>query len=119
MKVAITSTGQTLDSPVDERFGRAPWILVVDLDTLAVEAIDNTASIQAGAGAGTQAAQAVAERGVEWLLTGHVGPNAQRALAAAGIKIGLGAGGTCRETLLRFKAGGFQPASGADVGGHW
>ena len=34
MKIAISSTGQTLDSTVDARFGRCPYFLIVDPDTL-------------------------------------------------------------------------------------
>ena len=35
MKVAVTSKGVLLDSEVDPRFGRAPYIMVVDVDTMA------------------------------------------------------------------------------------
>ena len=41
MKIAVTSTGQDLDSPVDPRFGRAAYILIVDADILDVEVLDN------------------------------------------------------------------------------
>ena len=34
MKVAVTSKGTSLDSVIDPRFGRAPYILIVDTDTL-------------------------------------------------------------------------------------
>jgi len=33
MKIAITSQGQDLNSPVDPRFGRAKTLIVVDIDT--------------------------------------------------------------------------------------
>jgi predicted Fe-Mo cluster-binding NifX family protein len=29
MKVAFSSSGQTLDAPLDRRFGRAPYFIVV------------------------------------------------------------------------------------------
>ncbi len=38
MKIAITARGIRLDSEVDPRFGRAPYILIVDTETLALEA---------------------------------------------------------------------------------
>jgi len=41
MKVAVTSQGDTLDSQVDPRFGRAAYILIVDTETLEFEAFDN------------------------------------------------------------------------------
>ena len=42
MKVAVTSQGLDLDSPVDPRFGRAKSFLVVDTDTLQVDSIPLT-----------------------------------------------------------------------------
>ncbi|MFH1743310.1 MAG: NifB/NifX family molybdenum-iron cluster-binding protein [bacterium] len=119
MKIAITSTGPDLDSPIDERFGRARFLLIVDPETEDVKAIDNSINVNAAQGAGIQTAQRVAGEAVEWILTGHVGPKAFRALNAAGIKIGTGISGTARETLERFKAGAISSTTGPDVQGHW
>ncbi len=44
MKVGISAVGPTLDDRVDERFGRAANLLVVDTTSLAFEAVDNTAN---------------------------------------------------------------------------
>ena len=33
MKVAITAQGEQMKSPVDPRFGRAKWFIVIDMDT--------------------------------------------------------------------------------------
>ena len=41
MKIAVTSTGTDLESAVDPRFGRAAYILIVDSETIAFEALDN------------------------------------------------------------------------------
>ena len=119
MKIAITSTGPDLDSPIDERFGRARYLLIVDTESADVKAIDNSINVNAAQGAGIQTAQRVAGEGVEWVLSGHLGPKAFRALNAAGIKIGTGISGTARETLERFKSGAVASASGPDVQGHW
>ncbi|HID01838.1 MAG TPA: dinitrogenase iron-molybdenum cofactor biosynthesis protein [Desulfobacterales bacterium] len=87
MKIAITATGNTLDSTVDPRFGRAAWFLIVDTDTKQlIEAIDNTAGKEAAHGAGISAAAQVADKGVEALLTGRVGPKALPVLEKAGVK---------------------------------
>jgi predicted Fe-Mo cluster-binding NifX family protein len=117
MKIAVTSTGPEMDSAVDERFGRARYFLVVDLDTENIQSIDNTTNVEATQGAGIQAAQEVVRQGAQWILTGHVGPKAFQALNTAGISIGTGAAGTVRETVERFRAGGFEPADAADVKG--
>ena len=41
MKIAVTSTGPTLDDAVEARFGRCAYFLVIDPDTLGFEAIEN------------------------------------------------------------------------------
>ena len=115
MKIAITSTGPGMDSLVDERFGRARFLVIVNPETGDFEAVDNLANVQASQGAGVQAAQEVASRGIQWLLTGGVGPKALQALSAGGVLIGTGISGTVRETLDRFKAGGFAPAQKPDA----
>jgi predicted Fe-Mo cluster-binding NifX family protein len=62
----------------------------------------------------------MAADGVQVVLTDHCGPNAFRALQAAGIRVytGLKGGSVC-EAVERFKAGALQEATAADVQGHW
>ena len=84
MKIAVTSRGEDLQSTVDERFGRARYFLVVDTETGSFEAHDNAQSAGSLQGAGIQSARNVARQGVSAVLTGHCGPKAFRALAAAG-----------------------------------
>lgn len=119
MKIAVTSQGTGMDSPVDPRFGRARYFVVVDADSGAHEAVDNEQNLNAPQGAGIQAAETVARRGVEVVLTGHCGPKAFAALSAAGIKVFAGASGSVREALEAFKAGKLVEAKQADVRGHW
>ena len=87
MKIAVTSKGMTLDDEIDPRFGRAPYILIVDTESLAVEALDNSENVNAFKGAGIQAATMVADKGAEVLLTGYCGPNAFKTVQAAGMKV--------------------------------
>lgn len=86
MLVAITSTGDTLDSLVNERFGRCQYFLIIDPDTMKFEAIPNPAE-QAQGGAGPKAAEIIINKGVTILLTGHVGDKAEEALKRGNIKI--------------------------------
>ena len=78
MKIVISSTGPSLDSEIDPRFGRCSTFLLVDTDTFEKEAISNT-SVSSAHGAGIGAAQTVARLGAKAVITGHVGPNAQDA----------------------------------------
>ena len=119
MKIAITVNGDGLDAPVDPRFGRARKFLVVDSETLACQAVDNSQNLEAPQGAGIQAAKTIADLGAEVLLTGHCGPNAFKALQAAGIAVHVGATGTARQALEAFGKGVLKAATAADKEGHW
>jgi predicted Fe-Mo cluster-binding NifX family protein len=119
MLVAVSSTGDTLDSAVDPRFGRAAKFVIVDTETGEYRAIDNAQSIGAVQGAGIQAAHTVSRQAAEYVITGHCGPKAFRALAAAGIKVILGVDGTVGEAVEKLKAGEVSPSDGANVEGHW
>lgn len=118
MKVAITSSGPTLDSQVDPRFGRAQYLLIVNTETLDVEAVRNP-NVAAGGGAGVQAAQAVVSKGAEAVLTGNCGPNAFRTLEAAGVKVYAGVTGTVRAAVEALSQGQFGPLAGPSVPGHF
>lgn len=85
MKVAISSTGNNLDASLDPRFGRCAYFIFVDSETGEFEAIANTAASQSG-GAGIQAATTVVERGARVVISGSVGPKADRALVAGGVQ---------------------------------
>jgi predicted Fe-Mo cluster-binding NifX family protein len=107
MKVVVSATSASLDAQVDPRFGRCPYFLIVDAETMNFEALPNTSAGAMG-GAGIQAAQTVASRGVQAVLTGSVGPNAFQALSAAGVNIITGVSGTVREAVEKFKSGQLQ-----------
>ena len=118
MKVAVTSTGPTLDDSVEARFGRCPYFLIVDTDSLQFEAVENP-NLALGGGAGIQSAQMMAERGVSRVLTGNCGPNAFRVFGQAGVEVIVGITGSVREAVERFRAGEFAAAGVADVESHF
>ena len=119
MKIAVTSTGPDLDSPMDPRFGRAAYVLVVDSETMEPEVLDNKENANAFKGAGIQTARVISEKGAQVLLTGHCGPNAFKALKAAGIGVANNAGGTVREAVGAYMGGKLPLAEEADVEGNW
>lgn len=86
MKIAITSTGGSMDSLVSEKFGRCQYFLIIDSDTMKFEAFSNLGE-QMQSGAGPKAAELLIKHGAKVVLTGHVGGNANDALARGGIKI--------------------------------
>lgn len=119
MKICVTASGDGLDAQLDPRFGRCPYFVIVESETMKFETVANTASGAMG-GAGIQAAQTVASKGVKVLITGNVGPNAFQALSAARIKIVTGAVGTVREAVERYKKGELKAGTNAPtVRGHF
>lgn len=118
MKIAVTSAGATLDDAVDPRFGRCPYFLIIDSETLEFEAVSN-ANAALGGGAGIQSAQLMADRDVKTVLTGNCGPNAFTAMNAAGITIVVGVGGQVREVVAKFKSGELKPIENPNVTSHF
>jgi predicted Fe-Mo cluster-binding NifX family protein len=119
MKIAITAMTPDLEGTVDPRFGRCPYLLFVDTDTMAFEAVENP-FIEASGGAGIQAGQLVAAKGVKAVLTGSCGPNAYQTLTAAGIEVVTGVSGPIRTAIEGHRAGsGPRAAQGPDVPPHF
>ena len=118
MKVAVSSSGNDLDSQIDPRFGRCACFLIVETDDMHFDSFDNE-NIALGGGAGIQSAQFVASKGAEAVITGNCGPNAVRTLSAAGIELFVGQTGTVREAVDRYKRGDLRPATDANVPDHY
>lgn len=117
MKVAVTSAGPSLDSPLDPRFGRCPWFVLVETDDMSWEAVEN-ANSQLGGGAGIQSARMMEQKGVKAVLTGNCGPNAHQVLSAAGIGVYVGCSGVVSEVAQRHKSGQLRPATAPSASSH-
>jgi predicted Fe-Mo cluster-binding NifX family protein len=118
MKIAVSVAGPTLDAEVDPRFGRCRYFIITDPDTLQFEVVDNADAMSSG-GAGISAAQSIAGKGVEAVLTGNCGPNAYQVLTPAGIKVITGVSGKVKDVIAKYKLGGYTAAQQANVPGHF
>jgi predicted Fe-Mo cluster-binding NifX family protein len=118
MRIAITSTGPTLEAEVDPRFGRCRYFIIVDPDTREFEAVDNE-NIMASGGAGIASGQMIAGKGVKTVLTGNCGPNAYQVLSAAGIQVIAGVSGKIEEAIEAYKSGKFEKTSQPTVQAHF
>ena len=119
MKICITATSKGLDAEIDPRFGRCQYFTIVNPESMDFESLEN-ANIAASGGAGIQAAQFVANKEVEVVLTGNAGPNAYNTLEAAGIRVITGVSGNVRRAVEDFKDGKLQPpATGPTVDSHF
>jgi predicted Fe-Mo cluster-binding NifX family protein len=72
MKIAITSTGNNLESKLDQRFGRCSFFVIYDTETGGMEYIPNP-NKEAQEGAGPASVQVVASRDVKKIISGEFG----------------------------------------------
>lgn len=72
MKVAITSTGQSLESTIDQRFGRCAFFVIYDNETGGVEILPNP-NRDAEEGAGPASVRLVASKEVQKIVSGEFG----------------------------------------------
>mgnify|MGYP000870986366 CR=1 FL=1 len=72
MKVAIASTGNTLESSIDGSFGRCAWFIIIDTDSGGMEFIPNI-NREMEEHAGKAAVELVATRNVEMIVSGEFG----------------------------------------------
>lgn len=118
MKICVSAGSPGLDAPMDPRFGRCPFFVVVDLESMSENSIANS-NANASSGAGIQAAQEIANQGVAALITGNIGPNAMQTLSAAKIDVYLHpGGGSVREVVQKFQQGELTKISSASVPVH-
>ncbi len=86
MKIAVTSTGNSMDALISEQFGRCQYFIIVDSETMNFEVVTNIGE-QMQSGAGPKAAELIINKNVGVLLTGRVGDKAEQALQRGKIKI--------------------------------
>jgi len=115
MKIVVTSLGESPESPVDQRFGRARFFVFYDLEGGQWSVHNNKQNLEAAQGAGLQAAQYVVKLGAEAVITGHCGPEAFVTLAAAKIDVYQDASGSVQEALDAYKAGALKKSMQTDV----
>lgn len=117
MKIAVSASGNSLDSDIDPRFGRCAYFLLVDTEDMTFESFDN-GTIANGGGAGIQAAQFISSKGARAVITGNCGPNAVRTLNAAGIDTVMGLSGKVRDAVERYRRGELIPSTEPNVSEH-
>ncbi len=88
MVIIISSQQDSMDSPVDQRFGRCHWLIKVNTETEVWEALPNPGVSQSG-GAGVAAAQFVIDQAAAVVVSGDFGPNAAAAFRAANVEMRL------------------------------
>lgn len=103
MRIAIPVNEESIDAPVCVSFGRAPYFLLYNSITKETDFLDNNA-VAASGGAGIKAAQAVADRGTQILISPRCGENAAEVLTSAEVIIYRSKDGTAKENIDAYFA---------------
>jgi predicted Fe-Mo cluster-binding NifX family protein len=107
MKIAITSTGPTLDDNVSTEFADSKYLLIIDFDTLGFEAMISPVVADDGPAAGELLAQHLLREDVSKILASHINPEVLKSflktLRGTGIQIVDGMSGSVRGAVRQFK----------------
>ena len=118
MLVAVTSQGVDINSQMDQRFGRASHILIVDSETMEFKVMDNQQNSNLLKGAGIQTSVNIKQAGAEVLMTGFCGPNTIKTLNASKIKVITDVSGSVKEAMDLFNSGNYKYSTEANAAGH-
>ena len=119
MRIAVSSQGTDLISKVDPRFGRAHCFLIFDTSDESLEVVNNDQNVNAMHGAGIQAAEKVASKNVDIVVSGDFGPKAFQALQAAGVKTALWSDGTVSQAIELARNNQLEICDKASTESHW
>jgi predicted Fe-Mo cluster-binding NifX family protein len=106
MKIAVTSTGPTLDDYVSTEFGNSKYLLIIDFDTLKYEAMISPVLMDSGPAASHLLAQQLLQEKVSKILASHINfevlKSFLKSLQGTGIQIIDGLSGTVRSVVQQF-----------------
>jgi predicted Fe-Mo cluster-binding NifX family protein len=102
MKVAISSSGDTLDSIIDRRFERCPYFIIIDTVTMKFDSKSNIGTVKKD-GTGSSALNLILNNGVEAVITGDMRQKAFKILSNANKKIITGVSGKIRNIVEELR----------------
>ena len=103
VKIAVSSMNKNIESDVSDVFGRSSYFVIAEIEDEKIkrtEIIENKSTNQMS-GAGISAAQLMAEKNVNAVITGNVGPRAFDVLKQFNIEVYIGSG-TIKKVLQEF-----------------
>ena len=115
MKIAVASTGYSLDSDVSPIFGRSSAFVIVEMDKSNITStsiIKNPATTRSG----NTAAYFLTNQGIKVLISGKLGPVAFHTLKNAGIKVYKATSKSVEGNLKRFMEGKLEEVTSLSGG---
>ncbi|PIR05302.1 dinitrogenase iron-molybdenum cofactor [Candidatus Kuenenbacteria bacterium CG11_big_fil_rev_8_21_14_0_20_37_9] len=103
MKIAISSTDKNIESSVSDVFGRCPYFIIAEIQDGKIEKTEvvENASTDQTRGAGISVAQLLAEKNINTVITGSVGPRALDVLKQFNIEVSSGKG-KVKDVIQKF-----------------
>jgi len=107
MKMAVTSTGPTLDDYVSTEFDHGRYLLIIDFDSFEYETMISPIVVDSSSTTGALFAQQLLQEDVSMILTNHISFNVLKSflksLRGTGIQIIDGMNGSVRSAVRQFK----------------
>jgi len=104
VKIAVAASAPDLDAKVERRLGLCPYLLLVETETMAFEAVPVPPGA-GGPGAGVRTVALVIANGARVIVAGYVSPNIARKLRENGIEVVTSVGGSAREAVEKYARG--------------
>jgi len=102
MKIAISSTGNDIESFIDRRFERCPYFIIINTETNKFESISNLGTVKRD-GTSSTALDLVSGNGIEAVITGDMRQKAFKILSNANKKIITGVGGRISNVINELR----------------
>lgn len=104
--VAVPAMGQDASSRISPSFSKSPYIVFVDLDTNAVNAVVN---VDNGA-TGILTARSLVQQKADTVITGRIGPRAFDSLNGAKVTVYAGTFGSVSDAIQALREGKLTPS---------
>ncbi len=111
MIIAITSTGNKLNSNIDSRFGRTKFIIIYNTEKFNFKAHNNNLNLN-------QTAQNIIEYGADILITGNCGPKAFKVLKTGNINIFSSPISTVEDAIKAYIDNKLEELDNSNIEGH-
>jgi predicted Fe-Mo cluster-binding NifX family protein len=119
MNIVVSASGPDMESQVDNRFGRCPYFILVEVEDKKIKShksVENASANQMG-GAGMAAAQAVADMKADAIITVNMGPRAFIVFKQLGMEMYQGTG-TVKDVVEDLIAGKLKKIDDSTGPGH-
>jgi predicted Fe-Mo cluster-binding NifX family protein len=118
VKIAVASSGTSLDSWVDEHTGRAAFIIIYDTESEHYAAHDNFSSLDCIHWAGPRIVDFLTHMQVDSIIVRRIGPSAFRKLSDARVKVYYVDKVAVVDAIKRLREGSLTLARSPNCPGH-